>query len=306
MGGVVNAIVDAGQKVVDTVVDAGKKTIDVVVDIADTVVKAADKTVEVMKDTVNLVIDTTLAPFKITYDTIIKGESFTKSVASNLQTIGKDLGNFYDSFIDDVLGIDDNHFLGIKGGVFSTLGMLVKDFTHDHATETVAIGVIVALIVVSIVFPPAYSTAGAVALAAFEAGITSTMALMTVYYATLGAISLGLSIVISGIIDGAILAMYPNLLDSIFLFEQGQETLRIATLTAIMSGSIFDRLAGGVMYDSQYAGGVYYDGGTCANPTISVGGEFALTPHAINTQFGYQDSTLKDLAGSENFNTIRV
>jgi hypothetical protein len=110
---------------------------------------------------------------------------------------------------------------------------------------------------------------------------------------------------ISGIISGAVLAMYPSLLDNILFFEQNQELLRIAALSAIMSGSIFDRLAGGVIYDSQYAGGVYYDAGTCANPTISVGGEFYLSPQAINLQFGYQDTTLKNLAGDENFTVIK-
>ena len=302
MGGVVKAI----EKVADVVVEGVKKTVDVVVDTADKIVDGVKKVADIAVDLTKLAIDTVIAPTIILYDTIVKGESFSKSVAKQLREIGSDLGDVYDSLLDDTLGIDDEKFLGIKGGVFAKLGQLTKDFYHDHATQTVGIAVIVALIIVSIVFPPAYGTAGAVTLAAFEAGITSTMALMTVYYATLGAISLGLSIIISGVIDGAVLAMYPNLLDSIFLFEQGQEALRIATLTAIMSGSIFDRLAGGVMYDSQYAGGVYYDGGTCANPTISVGGEFTLTPHAINTQFGYQDMTLKDLAGSENFSVLKI
>ena len=99
--------------------------------------------------------------------------------------------------------------------------------------------------------------------------------------------------------------MYPNLLNDMFLFEEGQESLRIAGLTAIMSGSIFDRLAGGVMYDSQFAGGVYYDASTCANLNISVGGEFALTPHAVRTQFGYQDMTMKNLPGDKNFTVIK-
>lgn len=302
MGGVVNAI----EKVADVVVEGAKKTVDTVVDVADKIVDGAKKVVEIATDVIDLSVETVLSVPKIMYDTIVKGESFTRSIANQIQELGRDLGDVYDSLLDDTLGIDDGKFLGIKGGVFSKLGMITKDFYHDHATQTVGIAVIVALIIVSIVFPPAYGTAGAVTLAAFEAGITSTMALLTVYYVTLGAISLGVSMIISGIIDGAILAMYPNLLDSIFLFEQGQEALRIATLTAIMSGSIFDRLAGGVIYDSQYAGGVYYDGGTCANPTISVGGEFALTPHAINTQFGYQDMTLKDLAGSENFSVLKI
>lgn len=283
MGGVVKAI----EKVVDPVVDAVKKTIEIAEDIG------------------KISIDIVKAPTQIIYDTVIKGESFSGSVAKQIQEVGKDLGDIYNSLLDDTLGIDDGKFLGIKGGFFEKLGMLTKDFYHDHATETVGIAVIVALIVVSIIFPPAYGAAGAVALAAFEVGVTSSIALMTVYYATLTAISLGLSSIISGIIDGAILAMYPNLLNDMFLFEQGQESLRIAGLTAIMSGSIFDRLAGGVMYDSQFAGGVYYDASTCANLNISVGGEFALTPHAVRTQFGYQDMTMKNLPGDENFSVIK-
>ena len=283
MGGVVKAI----EKVVDPIVDGVKKGL------------------EILEDAGKLAIDIAKAPTQIIYDTVIKGESFSGSVAKQIQEVGKDLGDIYNSLLDDTLGIDDGKFLGIKGSFFEKLGMLTKDFFHDHATETVGIGVIVALIVVSIIFPPAYGTAGAVALAAFEAGITSSIALMTVYYATLTVVSFGISSIISGIIDAAILAMYPNLLNDMFLFEQGQESLRIAGLTAIMSGSIFDRLAGGVMYDSQFAGGVYYDASTCANLNISVGGEFALTPHAVRTQFGYQDMTMKNLPGDKNFTVIK-
>lgn len=284
MGGVVKAI----EKVVDPIVDGVKKGL------------------EILEDVGKLSIDIVKAPTQIIYDTVIKGESFSGSVAKQIQEVGKDLGDVYNSLLDDTLGIDDGKFLGIKGSFFEKLGMLTKDFYHDHATETVGIAVIVALIVVSIIFPPAYGTAGAVALAAFEAGVTSSIALMTVYYATITAISFGVSSIISGIIDGAILAMYPNLLNDMFLFEQGQESLRIAGLTAIMSGSIFDRLAGGVMYDSQFAGGVYYDASTCANLNISVGGEFALTPHAVRTQFGYQDMTMKNLPGDATFSVMKM
>jgi hypothetical protein len=275
-------------------------------DAIDDTVKLVNKAVDITIDIGKITLDTLIAPTQAIYDTIVKGESFSGSVAKQIQTLGKDLGNLYTSALDDTLGIDDGKFLGIKGGIFSKLGMLTRDFSNEHATQTIGISIIVALIIVSIIFPPAYSTAGAVTLAAFEAGVTSTFALMTVYYATLGAITLGISIVTSGIIDGAILSMYPNLLNDMYLFEQGQEALRIATLTAIMDGSIYDRLAGGWMYDSQFAGGVYYDASTCANLNISVGGEFSLTSHAINTQFGYQDSTLKDLAGSDNFSVLKL
>lgn len=288
MGGVVDAVVDVGKAAVDTVVDAVKKTIEIAEDIG------------------KISIDIVKAPTQIIYDTVIKGESFSGSVAKQIQEVGKDLGDVYDSLLDDTLGIDDGKFLGLEGGIFAKLGQLTKDFYYDHATQTVAIGVIVALIVASFFFPPAGEMAATISMAAFDIGLTSTITVLnTIYFLSYGAYLLGTSLLISGIIDGAVLAMYPSLLDNMFFFEQSQELLRVAALTAIMSGSIFDRFAGGVMYDSQYAGGVYYDAGTCANPTISVGGEFYLSPQAINLQFGYQDTTLKNLAGDENFTVIK-
>lgn len=313
MGGVVDAVVDVGKAAVDTVVDAGeavvdvgKKAIEVTVDAVEKTVDATKKIAEIIEDNVKLVVDAALAVPIILYDTIIKGESFTKSIANQLQEIGSDLGDVYNSLLDDTLGIDDGKFLGLEGGIFAKLGQLTKDFYHDHATQTVAIGVIVALIVASFFFPPAGEMAATISMAAFDIGLTSTITVLnTIYFLSYGAYLLGTSLLISGIIDGAVLAMYPSLLDNMFFFEQSQELLRVAALTAIMSGSIFDRFAGGVMYDSQYAGGVYYDAGTCANPTISVGGEFYLSPQAINLQFGYQDTTLKNLAGDENFTVIK-
>lgn len=295
MGGVVEAIKDATHSTVGAIKDAVNDTI-----------KVIDKTIEITVDLLDLAVETIVATTKIAYDAVVKGESFSGSVAKEIQTLGKDIGDVYNSLLDDTLGIDDNKFFGLKGTIFAKLGMLTRDFANEHATQTVGIGIIVALIVASIVFPPAYTTAGTIALAAFEAGITSSIGLMSVYYATLTVVSLGVAAIISGIIDGAILAMYPHLLDSMYIFEQEQEKLRIITLAAILDGSIYDRLAGGWMYASQFAGDVYYDATTPANLKISVGGELKLTSHAINTQFGYQDSTLKDLAGSTNFSVLKI
>ncbi|MDX9744790.1 MAG: hypothetical protein RBT59_13290 [Arcobacteraceae bacterium] len=304
MGGVVDAIKD----VVDT-------TIELLNDTYDSIEDGVKKGIETIEAVGKTAIDTVKASTQVIYDTVIKGESFSGSVAKQIQELGKDLGDIYDSFLDDTLGIDDGKFLGIKGGVFSKLGMLTKDFTHDHGTETIGIAIIVAMIVVSIIFPPAYGVAGAAALAVFEVGITSTIALMTVYYAAYGAITLGLSIVISGIIDGSILALLGNmpmdmsgntLTDLIFSYEKNQEFLRIAGLAATLDGTIYDRLAGGWMYDSQFAGSVYYDATTPANLNISVGGELSLTSHAINTQFGYQDITMKNLPGDDNFSVLKL
>ncbi len=306
MGGVVkwvdNHIVKPVKNTAKDVVDTTKE---LVKDTYDSIKDGVKKTVDVIVDVTDLTVEVIFGGVFITYDTIIKGESFADSIGKQIKEIGDDLGDVYNSLLDDTLGIDDGKFLGIKGGVFEKLGMLTRDFTNEHATQTVGIAIIVVLIVASILFPPAYGFAGTVALAAFEAGITSTIALMTVYYATLTAVSMGISAVVSGVIDAAILAMYPSLLDSMFLFESQNEALRIAGLTAILTGSVFDRLAGGFLYDSGFAGNIYYDASSPADLSPSVGAEFKITPHAVRNHFGFIDNTMKNQAGDENFSVLK-
>lgn len=248
-------------------------------------------------------------PFVVARD-LIRGEGFNATFKNSIDNWAEALQNEYRASVDDVLGVDDGKFLGIKGGIFENLGAAVRDFSYEHATQTIGIAVIVAAIIISILIPPAYGFASGVVLVAFEAGVTSTIALMSIYYIALYAVSFGVSALLSGIIDAAILAMYGDfaevILENIFFFEKGQELLRITTLTAILDGTIFDRFAGGVVYNSQFAGGIYYDASTCANLNISVGGDFSLTPHAISTQFGWIDTLMKNLPGDENFSVLKM
>lgn len=292
--------------VVDAIEKGAKKVGDFIEDTADTIEDGVKKGIEIIGDTVDLTASIIMAPVNIVYDTVVKGDSFSKSLANEISNISGDLRDLYRSALDDTLGIDDSKFLGIKGGLGEKLGSAIRDFTYDHASETLGIAIIVATVVASIIFPPVGTMAGSAVLAAFNAGVTSTFAMMSVYYASYAVITLGISAISSGIINGAVLGMYGGLLDKAYMFEKTQETLRIASLGAILDGTIFDRLAGGYMYDSQYAGGVYYDATTCANPDISVGGEFNMSPFAILSSFGFQDLTLKNLAGDDSFSILKV
>lgn len=293
--------------IVKAVTGAIKDTVDFIGDVADKAVDAVKKTVEVATDIIDLAITTIVAPTKIIIDTVIKGESFKGSIAKQIQEMGKDLGDVYDSLLNDVLGIDDDGFLGIKGGIFSKIGQAVKDFSHDHATQTIGIGIIVAAVVVSILFPPAYGLATAVTTAAYTAGITSTFGLMAVWYTTLAVAYLGITVLTSGLIDGSVLAMYGrSVFDNIFMYEEAKEALRLAGLASILDGTIYDRLAGGWMYDSQFAGGVYYDAGNVANLGISVGDEFKVSPHLIGLEIGFIDNTMKNLPGDTGFNVLSM
>lgn len=233
-----------------------------------------------------------------------------KVVAPIVKVAGKLVANVYDVVGNKILGINDNGFFGIKGGIFSKMGQFFQDLLHDHVTQTIGIGIIVATLVVTIFYPPASSLTtqilGAGATAMVEAGAASIF-LTGVWYATYAAISLGLSILMNGLIEGSVIAMYGNqIYGELMHYENIKETLRITNLVAILDGSIFDKMAGGWMYASQFAGDVYYDATTVGNCNISVGGEFNLTPHAVRVNFGYIDSSLKNIAGEDNFSVVSM
>lgn len=269
----------------------------------------------IVKDSIDVVNDVIVKPIydvavKIPLDTaqaIVEGKSLKKSLAESIKTVAGDIANIYDRVGNKWLGINDDGFLGIKGGIFSKMGQFMQDLLKDHVVTTVGIGIAVAALVVSIFFPPAYSLATAAVVAATSVGITSTILIMGVWYVTLGIISLGISFLASTIIDAAVIAMYGDyIFGTLEYYENIKETIRIANLAAILDGSIYDKMAGGWMYASQFAGDVYYDAAKVGNCNISVGGEFSLTPHAIQINFGYVDTTLKNIAGEDNFSVVSM
>lgn len=277
------------------------------------VAKAVTSTVKkitsaVKKTIINPIVNLTYKlPLGLVRDVVIRGKSFKKTLAKHINTIAQDIANTYNLVGNKWLGINDKGFLGIKGGIFSKMGQFMQDLLHDHVTQTVGIGIAVAALVVSIFFPPAYSIATAAVVASTAVTAGSVFLTMGVWYFTLAAVSLGVSFLASAIIDASIMAMYGSeILGSIASFEQAQEALRVTNLADVLSGTIFDKMAGGWMYASQFAGDVYYDATTVGNCNISVGGEFNLTPHAIAVNVGYVDSTAKNLAGDDYFNVVSM
>ncbi len=281
--------------------------VDVVKDVVDKVGDVFDKVIDIAVDAVDLAIKTLTVTTEVVYDTVVKGESFKKSISEGISDVSKDMGDLYDSLLDDALGIDDSKFLGLKGDFFSSLGSAVKDFTHDHATSTIGIGIIIAAVLVSVFFPPVYGVATAATVAAVNIGITSTFGILAVWYGTLAIVSLGISVIMSGLIDGAVIAMYgSSILENIYMYEEAKEALRLTNLAAVLDGSIYDKLAGGWLYNSQFAGNVYYDASQVANTNISVGEEMNISKHLIRTEFGYIDSTLKNLPGDVGFSVLKL
>lgn len=247
-------------------------------------------------------------PFGLIRDVIFQGESLKGTLAKHNKIIAG--AEVWDIVGNKWLGINDSGFLGIKGGIFSKMGQFFQDLLYDHVDTTLGIAIIVAVLVISIFYPPAYSLTsmvlGSTTGAMVGAGSASMM-LSGIWYITYAIISFGISMLFSAMIDGAILSMYGSqIFDTLTYYEGLQETIRIANLASIFDGSIFDKMAGGWLYASQFAGDVYYDATTVGNCNISVGGEFNLTPHAIQTNFGYVDTTMKNLAGNDTFSVVTL
>lgn len=267
----------------------------------------------------NQIADVLIKPFEnMTYklplglitDVVFQGESLKGTFAKHNTIIAGDLARSWSIVGNQWLGINDDGFLGIKGGIFSKIGQFLQDLLHDHVDQTLGIGIIVAVLFVSIFYPPAYSLTSAVLgteVAAMVAAGSASMFLSGVWYITYAIISYGVSALFNTMIDGAVLSMYGSqIFDTLLYYEELQETIRIVNLAAILDGSIFDKMAGGWMYASQFAGDVYYDATTVGNCNISVGGQFNLTPHAVQVNIGYIDTTMKNLAGNDNFSVVSL
>jgi len=233
---------------------------------------------------------------------LLQGKSFKKTFAKDLQRLGKNIADIYNLVGNKWLGINDDRFLGIKDKNLSRIGKVIKDVFHDDVVQTVGFVIVAAAIIISVFCPPVSGFAATISAAVGTA--TASVVLAGAVYL---ALEFGIGAIVSGIISAAAYAMYSEQIQgAIFDYEKTQETLRLTNLNDILSGAILDKMAGGYLYASQFAGDIYYDATTPANCNISVGGEFSLSPHCIRTNIGYIDSTLKNLAGDDGFSVVSM
>jgi len=238
---------------------------------------------------------------------VIRGKSFKKTFAKELQKAAETLADIYDIVGNKWLGINDERFLGIKDKNLRILGKVIKDVLHDDAVQTLGFGLVALSIAITIFsgIDTTTATAAVVSSASITAG--STFATLGVWYVSLTVATIGMSFLFSAIVDATAMAIYGSeIAQGLKDYESTQEALRISNLNDILSGSIFDKMAGGYLYASQFAGNIYYDATTPGNCNISVGGEFNLSPHCIAINIGYIDSTLKNLAGDDGFSVVSM
>lgn len=88
-----------------------------------------------------------------------------------------------------------------------------------------------------------------------------------------------------------------------------QEYVAQAELTAmyyndVATGGIFDKLAGGRLYQGVFAGGIYYDATSSINTDFSVGKPFRMSKHSIRTNAPYSQFLPSNQAGTDTFTVV--
>lgn len=265
MGAVADFVQDIGNSVIDKVFDD---------------VLGLESVAEGLGSIWDLGMEVISAPVDVAWD-VVEGESFSRSFGESLNRIANATQNFYSEVIDDWAGLDDRNWLGKQ----------LKDILYDHAHDTIAITAMIGIVVATWYLGPviggfAGELGGLAVSMAFGAGMASTTALMAVYYVTYGlvylALSLGISLLMSGMIEGAMGQLLTPSSISTFVgqlshIEKLKEQVRSQNFSDTMDGTVFEKMAGGYVYNNTYAGGDIYSYDQKNSLDASVGGEFSAS-----------------------------
>lgn len=280
MGGFIDALQGLVHKVVDVVFD----------DILN---------LPSIAEGINSIFDLGFSVVNLAFDSIaagLRGDSFTRAVAKGLDDVATSLQNVYNEVLDDWLGIDDEGIFGIKTGFTAKIGQAIKDITHDHARSTV--GIIAAVVAVVGMYYVGTFTFEAVAgiLGGAAAAYVSTTVLVLSVLAVLG-LGLVLSGILSAVLSAAVTVMsvpetlryITNKLEKVEMLET---QARLERFTDTVDGTVFGKMAGGVLYNEVYAGGSIYaydqnNGlGTSVGEMFTISNGNKLINHIDGTQAG--------------------
>jgi hypothetical protein len=278
--------------------------------------KIADSVKKVVKDVIVKPIKEVIdAPIRVVYDTLVKGKSFQDSLKKETADIIKAFGNASRTIYSEILkplGVDDENFFGIGGWLGDKLGTLVKDVTYDDAYQSVGIAAIVAVTILTWGYGSSFalSAANYMTVAAYGAGVSSSFALMATWYATQIVVYFGMSALLSGIIDAAVFVMLGGVavFDLINRYNMIEEQKRVSYVSSIHDGSIFDNMAGGIVYNDIFAGGTFFDATQAPNTSCSVGELPQFGQNLIRLEFpfsNYAGEYDKNLAGDSNYSVLR-
>lgn len=216
------------------------------------------------------------APAKL-IGSIVSGDSWSGA----FEEFGSDITQAHGDFLQTEylsvykpLGLDDR----------SWFGKIIKDIYYDDAYSTAAIGVIVAALVLSYVSAGTMSTwsAGAIAGAGAAMSGVAYAAYVSAVILVEIIVNMGIALIIGGVINGALShLMNPKTIQiamqQLMRMQEQEAKLRYQNLIDVADGTVFEKMAGGVIYNETYSGGDLYEYDQKNSLAVSVGGEFGLS-----------------------------
>jgi hypothetical protein len=255
-------------KVADAVQDVTNSVIDKVVDDA----LGLENVSEGLKSINNVIIEVFAAPGNFVDYMLWHGDNFNEAFGKSLRDIAVANQGLYTNVLDKWLGLDDSTWLGSQ----------VKDLMYDHAMDTIGTIAIVALVVVSWYLGGLLS-----GVAQYVGGLAASYATAAtsaaVYYAAYSVVYIGLSVGISLLYSGLLEGIFgelmtpdqlSNFIGQLSHIEKIKEQTRMQNFTDIMDGTVFEKMAGGYIYNNTYAGGDIYAYDQKDSLDASVGGQF--------------------------------
>jgi hypothetical protein len=119
-----------------------------------------------------------------------------------------------------------------------------------------------------------------------------------------GSISVNTSIAMSN--DGGASLSVGNLTTQADQELVVEKAIRDTYYADVSTGMIFDKMAGGRLYQSVFAGDIYFDATKGPNTNFSVGESFSLSSHSLITNAPYSEFIPKNQAGTDRFSVVSV
>jgi hypothetical protein len=167
-------------------------------------------------------------------------DTVTDLISDGVRFIEHIIKIVYNNILDDMFGIDDEKFLGLKGDIGSTLGATTKDILHDHVHYTV---MLIIQYIISLYLPPIVSS--------YMANLYLTGARDVLINRALGYIATDESTKV--IMDRIDKSYYQKYIVQIY-----KDIAQDSHYGTYADSSIYSWLAGGRLYNSIEAGGELY------------------------------------------------
>jgi hypothetical protein len=230
----------------------------------------------------------------------------------------RNAGKWYGSSWDTHYFSQNNQEFGILAELYADMSELLGyKYSESFAQGVETVGAIIGIAYLGMGFKTSMGIAGFgqaigsktltgigyVSAFAHGYGIYSEMESLAGIYGGTSAYSIGVSSY--GIGDGG-QSRIQNIINASSEELKEEYRLQGQYYADVSTGMIFDKMAGGRLYQSVFAGDIYFDATKGPNTNFSVGESFSLSSHSLITNAPYSEFIPKNQAGTDRFSVVSV